>query len=365
MLAPVTVPPGLLAVLAAVAPCFTAPSFATFTALVTGMLSVRGRATVTGMWDAAGLAGRVHWGRAHRFFSQARWDTDALGLTLAAAVLAAFVPGGSAVTVAVDDTLFRRVGKKVYGARWQHDGSARGRDGLGRGNCLVIVCLVVVVPFMARPVSLPVLLRLHIPKSTESKTVQARAMVDLLAGQFPDRTFHVVGDALYRGPVWRELPEGVTFTTRLAKTAVLYGRQPPPTGKRGHPRWKGDRLGTPADLAAQADTEGTWRTTTVDRYGRCDTIEIAEVACLWWGSLHRTLVRVILTRDPAGAGGVLEMALVTTDLDTSPEQVVERYAPAGRSSRRSRTGRTSSASAKPRAESRQRSSGPSRSSCCA
>jgi hypothetical protein len=151
-------------------------------------------------------------------------------------------------------------------------------------------------------------------------------MVDLLAGQFSGHALHVVGGALYRGPVWRDLPAGVTFTTRLPKSAVLYGPEPPPTGKRGHPRWKGDRLGTPADLAAQAGSEGSWRTTSVDRYGRRDTIEISEVTCLWWGSLHRTPVRVILTRDPGDDDGVYEMALVTTDLDSTAEQIVERYA---------------------------------------
>jgi transposase len=86
----------------------------------------------------------------------------------------------------------------------------------------VVVCLVVIVAFMARPISLPVLLRLHVPKSSRSKTVQARAMVDLLAGVLPGRTLHVVGDALYRGPAWRDLPATTTFTTRLAKSAVLF-----------------------------------------------------------------------------------------------------------------------------------------------
>jgi hypothetical protein len=36
---------------------FGAPSFATFTALVTGYLGATGRRTITGMWIAAGLAG--------------------------------------------------------------------------------------------------------------------------------------------------------------------------------------------------------------------------------------------------------------------------------------------------------------------
>jgi len=34
----------------------------------------------------------------------------------------------------VDDTLFRRRGKKVHGAGWFHDGSAAGQLKLGYGN---------------------------------------------------------------------------------------------------------------------------------------------------------------------------------------------------------------------------------------
>jgi len=220
---PVTVPPSLMIVLEVLRPCFTAPSFATMSALVTGALSADGARTVTGMWQAAGLAGRVHWSSAHRFFSRAVWDLDRVGLALAGAVVARFMPEGGAVTVAVDDTLFHRYGKKVHGSKYQHDGSAKGRDGIGRGNCFVIVGIVVAVPFLARQVCLPVLFRLHIPKTTASKTEQARALVDLLAAALPDRTIHVVGDALYRGPVWRGLPRRVTFTTRLAANAVLGG----------------------------------------------------------------------------------------------------------------------------------------------
>jgi DDE superfamily endonuclease len=318
---PVTVPPSLLIVLEVLRPCFTAPSFVTMSALVTGALSAGGARTVTGMWQAAGLAGRVHWSRAHRFFSSAVWDLDRVGLALAGAVVARFVPGGGAVTVAVDDTLFHRYGKKVHGAKYQHDGSAKGRDGIGRGNCFVIVGIVVAVPFLTRQVCLPVLFRLHIPKTTASKSEQARAMVDLLAAALPDRTVHVVGDALYRGPAWRGLPARVTFTTRLACNAVLYGPEPPRTGKRGHPAWKGERLGTAAEMAATA----AWRRTKVTRYGVTETVDLAVIRCLWWGSLHRTPIRVVLIRD-LDETRPYTLALATTDLTSTAEQIVARYA---------------------------------------
>jgi DDE superfamily endonuclease len=317
----VTVPSSLLIVLEVLRPCFTAPSFATLSALVTGALSTPGPRTITGMWTAAGLAGQVHWSRAHRFFSRAVWDLDQVGLALARAVTERFVPEGMAIEAAVDDTLFHRYGKKVHGARYQHDGSAKGRDGLGRGNCFVIVGIVVGVPFLARRVCLPVLFRLHIPRSGASKTEQARAMVDLLAQALPGRTIHVVGDALYRGPAWRGLPAHLTFTTRLATNAVLYGPEPPRTGKRGHPAWRGERLGTPAEVAKTP----LWRRTRVTRYGVTKTVDLAVVPCLWWGSLHRTPVRVVLVRD-LDETKPYTLALATTDLTTPGGQIVARYA---------------------------------------
>lgn len=69
MLPVVTVPSCPLPVLEALRGVFTAPTFATFTSLVTGLLGATGSRTVTGMWSAAGLAGQSHHARAHRFFS--------------------------------------------------------------------------------------------------------------------------------------------------------------------------------------------------------------------------------------------------------------------------------------------------------
>jgi hypothetical protein len=329
MLPELTVPLSLFAVLEGLRSCFTAPSFATMVGLVTGILGSPGARTVTGMWTAAGLTGGVHWSRAHRFFSRAAWELDALGLALARAVVTAFIPAGGSITVAVDDTLFHRYGKKVHGAAYQHDGSAKGRDGIGRGNSFVIAGIVVGVPFLARQICLPVLFRLHIPNSkkkptpeaTASKPEQARDLIDLLAGAFGDRGIHVVADALYRSPAWRDLPERVTFTTRLAANAVLYGPQPSPSGKRGHPAWKGPRLGIAAQIAATT----VWRRAIVTRYGKTEAVDLAVIECLWWGSLHRTPVRCVLVRD-LDETRPYTIALVTTDLASTGEDIVARYA---------------------------------------
>jgi hypothetical protein len=51
------------------------------------------------------------------------------------------LPAGAVLTVAVDDTLFKRRGKKVFGAAWQHDGAATGPRPIGRGTCFVVIGL--------------------------------------------------------------------------------------------------------------------------------------------------------------------------------------------------------------------------------
>jgi hypothetical protein len=102
---------------------------------------------------------------------------------------------------------------------------------------------------------------------------------------------------------------------------VLFGLTPTPTGRRGQPRLKGDRLGVPADLAKTA----TFTTRQVTRYGRADTVRIAEVCCLWYGSFHTQTVRVILLRDDGTDTGY-DLTLVTTDLETPATGVITRYA---------------------------------------
>jgi hypothetical protein len=49
-------------------------------------------------------------------------------------VVTLLVPAGEPVVVAIDDTLFRRRGKKVWAASWFHDGGAFDRFMRGIGG---------------------------------------------------------------------------------------------------------------------------------------------------------------------------------------------------------------------------------------
>jgi hypothetical protein len=332
MLPDVTLPVSLAGLLGALRPCFTVRSFATFCGLVAGLAGQVRRRTVCGMLLGAWLGRSWPHDRAHYFFARAAWDLDELGLAVAQLVAALLVPPGAAVTVAVDDSVFRRAGRKVFGACWQHDGSAPDRSKTSFGTCFVTVGIVVSLPFCTRPVCLPVLARLYVPGKGEarpagragtvvvpgSKIACAAGLVTALARALPGRVIHVVGDAAYHGPALRHLPPQVTWTCRLPKNAVLHALPPPRApGTRGRPRSKGPRLGTPAQVAAAAH----FTPATVRIYGRAQATGLTEATCLWYGSFHTRPVRVILARTPAST-----LALITTDLATSPTALIQRYA---------------------------------------
>ena len=177
---------------------------------------------------------------------------------------------------------------------------------------------------------LPVLARLWRPRHT-GKIAHARELAELIAARYPDRTVHVVGDAAYVGERLPDVDDRISWTSRLKLTSVLHELPPPRTGRSGRPRTRGARLGTPADLAAGATARGRWRDTRVRRYGRTDTVQITEITCLWYGSFRSRTVRVILVRDnkprtrdrdDRGYG----LPLVTTDLESTAEDLVARYA---------------------------------------
>src|SRR5215470_13006788 len=170
MLQGVTLPGSLSAVLQALRPCFTAPTFRVFTMLVAGLLAQPVGRTVCGMLVGAGLARVWHHSRAHRFFSAARWCPQQVGLLLAEVIVGHLLVPGAAITVAVDDTLFRRRGRKVHAAGWFHDGWAAGQVKLGFGNNWVVVAIVVTLPWLSRPVALPVLAALAVKGGRRNRT---------------------------------------------------------------------------------------------------------------------------------------------------------------------------------------------------
>jgi hypothetical protein len=291
------------------------PAHRLFMALACGLI-LADRGTVTGMAAAAGIARQ--WRRACWFFAAAAWDPDALGLAVARLIVKYLLKDGEPLIVAADGTFFRRWGKRVAEARWAYDGAAQGGKKTAFGNTWVIAALVVKLPFCASPVALPVLFRLWRGKGTASQVELAAELVELLADAFPGRRVHGTGDAAFHGKSL--VIEGTTWTTRLPSRAVICGPKPPPTGQRGRPRERGDRIGTCAQAAQAAD----WKDTTVRIYGREQHVQAAAWPGLWYGSFKGTPGQLVLMREP-GSRKAYDLGIFTLDTSLSPGDAIERY----------------------------------------
>ncbi|MGF6889543.1 hypothetical protein ABIA39_009001 [Nocardia sp. GAS34] len=200
---------------------------------------------------------------------------------------------------------------------------AKGQSKLSKGTTFVVAAVVVELPFADRPIALPVLFRLWRPGGP-TKTLLARDLIYRIAAARPDRRVHVVAAGAYVCSTLRHLPANVTLTGPLPRNAALYEVHPdvdnPPNmrGRRGRPRTRGAKIGTPADLAAATAGEPV----TVTRYGRTTTVTVHERRCLWYGAFRSQPVRVLVVREPRRPG----LALLTTDTTAPAAEVVERYA---------------------------------------
>lgn len=337
-------PDSLAALLSLFRGCFTAPTFETFRALCAGFLARVGEHTVTGMLVAARLERVWHHSRAHDFFARARWSADELGLALLGFLVGRFLAPGAPLVLAVDDTLFARCGRKVFGAHLHRDDHVEGGGRQVRfGNKWVVLGLIVRVPFCSRPLCLPLLFRLwradparrgygrrgHPRKrkadpAYPSMPELARELVELAAARHPERELRLLADGAYAAKAMRALPAPVTITTRLKANAALYGfPSPRRSGTRGRPRLKGERLGDPRALAD--DPAARFRRIRPQGAGCPGALECLTIDCLWYGVFHAQPVRVVIARLPKQKRGY-EIALLSTDIRASATEIIERYA---------------------------------------
>ena len=297
--------------------------------LVVGFVGRVRDCTITGMLQAAGLAGEWHHSRAHDFFARRRWDPDDLGLRLLDFLVITFLKPGGAIRLAVDDTLFGRSGRRVWGAHYLHDGAQP--EGSGRrtrwGNCWVVVVLVVELDCLGgRQVGLPVLFRLFRPKDDAhpdrpSQPELARTLIDMVIKRFPTRVVELVMDGAYATKAWRGLPAHVTVTTRMRANAAVFALAPPRTGKRGRPALKGARLASLANLAASAVFEPV---TITGPDGKTRVEHVWSTTCLWYGPFHTRPVVIMLIRKPDRTDG-FDVAIASTDTTATTAELITRY----------------------------------------
>ena len=323
---PPALPDSLARLLSLLRPAFTAPSFDTFCWLVHGFIGRIGEHTITGIWQAARLAGVLHHSRAHDFFARRRWSADRLGLLLAAFIVERFLDDGGPIMVALDDTLFSRSGRCVFAASWHFDEDRKAPRSVRFGNAFVCLGILVRLPRLGqRTVCLPVLFRLWRPPAAgrehQTKVELGHELVRLLAARFPGRQLQVAADSYYATKALARLPENAHALVRLRHNAALYEPPPPrPAGRAGRPRKRGPRLPTPAQLLAQ----GPQCALELRPAGTRRRLQAVTIDCLWSPTLGERPVRVVIAREPSRPKRDLLMVL-STDTTLDAAQILTGY----------------------------------------
>jgi len=335
----------IVAFLASCAPALTAPTLENLGVLVRGALLATGPRTVTGCLSAAWPWVTKHVSAYENVLRRARLSLPVLGRTLFRLALALVAPDGVLLLV-VDESLVRRYGPFVPGVGMHRDSvrSSRGRNQVTPGHKWVTVGLVVRLPFMGRPVALPVFTVLYTaakrakrnrrePWHREHRTVAETAllMVRWVVRWAPERRFRLVGDGAYGT---HDLADAFRAASRIAslRRVRLVSRfqfdgatfaPPPPYAGRGRPRVKGEQLPSPAAVAADPAT--AWETVTVEWYGaRRKEVALCSRTGLWYrkGS-EATPLRWVVVRDPERKRR--DEVFFTTEVELAVREIVEIF----------------------------------------
>lgn len=319
--------PGFVQLLQPLATTMTAPTFQSFTTIVTGWVFAN-RRTVTRMILAVGDSAHKHYSSYHRVFSSARWSLDAVGLAVFD-LMRPFL--GKVVMLGLDDTLARKRGLKMFGCGMHHDPllSSRNKTITNWGHSWLVLGVIVQLPF--RPghyFCLPILFRLYLNKAKAEKhrrvyrkrSELAVSMLRLLCEHRINERFHVVADSAYGGKtVLCKLPANCDLTSRLVKDARLYDAPPVrKSGTNGRPRKRGQQLATPREMLTKR-----CRRVSLNIYGRSEAARLADCQARMHAAPDRPL-RIVAMEALVGGRG--QEAFYSTCHAATAEQVISWYA---------------------------------------
>ena len=233
--------PSLDQILQGLQAAFTEPSLRTHVAMLLGWMMCPGKRTEYKVFETMhadtpiSRDQRHPFDRYYNFFSRSAWTVCELSREIARAVVAGLAGEGPLYLI-TDDTLLHKRGENVYGLGWFYDAvaSTETRVVTAPGNNWAVVGIALPVPGVPeRYLCLPLQARLHLAgEEHPSCPALAAAMVQEIAGWFPDRDLVLVGDGGYSAqPLLGALPAQTEHVGLMRMDAELYDPQPPPQAR--------------------------------------------------------------------------------------------------------------------------------------
>jgi len=290
---------------------------------MSGVLTCMGRHTVTGWLTASGDQFK-DWSAAYRLFKGDRMDIAGIFGVIRRQVVGLIDPSEHTVFAHMDDTLLRKKGKKVFGARWL-------RDPLGppfqinliwgqRFIQLSLSCFTKMGPVQAR--AIPIDLH-HCPtvlkpskgsdqkdweqfKETQKKSklsvIGAERMIllreNLDRDGYPHKKLVISVDGSYTNEaVLKNLPQNTTLIGRIRKDASLYLLPEPQSVGKGRKKVYGEALPTPEQI--RQSEEFPWQTVLAWAAGKVHAFELKVVERVRWRKSGNKDLKLVIIRPVA------------------------------------------------------------------
>ena len=305
--------------------------------LLIGAVLAPGKRTVSAVLRVMGLDKEANYAGYHHVLNRAVWSSLEASAVLLRLLVHHLGQGNGPLVFGIDETIERRWGEKIAARGIYRDAVRSSKSHFVKASGLRWVSLMWLtdIPWAQRVWALPFLTalapseRYYEPSPRQPKKLSdwARQMIYQLRRWLPDREVVVVRDGSYAIldllHACQSLSNPVTMITRVRLDAALYEPAPPPTGKRGRPRKKGQRLPTLQQVLDHPPT--VWETVSLSWYdGQTRQMEITSQTAVWYHNGKPPVpVRWVLLRDPQGEYD--PMAVLSTTLAYPPAQIAEWF----------------------------------------
>jgi len=332
-----TLPSEYTTILSTFVPVFSRRIWQKAHALVIGAIMTPGERTVASALRIVGLDADRHFQNYHRVLNRAVWSSLELSRLLLGLLVSTFAAFGP-VILGLDDTIERRRGIKIKAKGIYRDPVRSSHSHYVKASGLrwLSLMLLVPIPWARRVWALPFLTALAPSERYYQDRVRrhkkltdwARQMLLQVRRWLPKRFLVVVADNGFAvlELLWRmtQLPNPICMITGFRLDAALYEPAPPPTGKKGRPRKKGQRL--PTLEQGLADPQTQWCRVTIPQwYGEGQRmLEIVSGTAVWYhNGMPAVPIRWVLIRDPKGK--FKPQALLCTNPKITPLQILKWF----------------------------------------